>query len=187
MKTTELPELLEADVREWVGETSMKRGRPYFRNGAVQDTRRQGTVLKARCQGSTDQPYRLEITLGPEGIESADCSCPVGYQGRCKHAAAVLLTWLDDPEAFVEVEDIEVVLKKRSKAELIGLVREILDRYPDLETLIDLPSPSGKGRAKATDPNAIRRQVKNAFDNAGYEWGAATRAARELSRLQEVL
>ncbi|MCK4470556.1 MAG: SWIM zinc finger domain-containing protein, partial [Anaerolineae bacterium] len=91
---TTLPELTESDVRRWTDERSFGRGRGYFRGGYILNPRRQGDTLKARCQGSRPQPYRVEITLGPDGIASGTCSCPVGAGGHCKHGVALLLTWI---------------------------------------------------------------------------------------------
>ncbi len=55
-------------------------------------------TLKALCQGSAASPYRVEVTFSQKGIASTNCSCPVGAGGYCKHVAALLLTWLHEPE-----------------------------------------------------------------------------------------
>ena len=181
--STILPDISDADIVWWVGETSMKRGRPYFRDGAIVDPRRQGMALRARCFGSLPDPYRVEVVLGSERIVRGDCSCPVGEGGRCKHAAALLLAWLDDPESFVEVEALEAVLKRRGKVELIDLVVAMIARHPDLEDVVDLPVPSSKGKGRPLDPKVIARQAKNAIDSSDGEWGAARSVARDLTRL----
>src|SRR5690349_10075537 len=117
-----IPGVSQAEILDRVGERSFERGYAYFRRGSIFDTQRQGAVLKARCHGSQGGPYRLEATLGAEGILGAHCSCPVGSGGYCKHIAALLLTWLDRPEQFTETEALDAALERRSKAELIALV-----------------------------------------------------------------
>ncbi|MFB0534839.1 MAG: SWIM zinc finger domain-containing protein [Anaerolineae bacterium] len=97
------PRLSESDVRRWVGEASFGRGQRYFRQGNILNPRRQGDTLKARCLGSRPQPYQVEVTLGPGGIAVGGSSCPVGGGGHCKHAAALLLAWLHEPDAFLEM------------------------------------------------------------------------------------
>lgn len=178
-----LPELTESDVARWVGTTSLGRASSYVGN-AVFNARRVGNVFKAECQGSMPAPYRVQVTVGTRGITSADCSCPVGDGGRCKHVAALLLTWLDDPEEFVEVAELETALEQRTKEELIALVRMMIARYPDLETVLDLPTP-GSASAEPVDPNFISRQVRRVIKAHNYydDYGSAYAASQELEEL----
>lgn len=164
---------------------SLRRDQRYFDQGAILNPRRAGVVLKAQCQGSRPQPYRVQITLGPKGIASGDCSCPVGGSGHCKHAAALLLTWLGDADAFVDVQDMATTLDRRSKAELIELIGKMVERYPDLEMLVELPVP-GQAGSKPMDAESIRRQVRRIFSGAGYEWGAALDVALDLGNVVDV-
>src|SRR3972149_1347177 len=136
------PNLSVTDIQAWVGSASYHKGQSYFRQGAIFEPRRQGMTLKARCLGSSAPSYWVEVTIDDGGITEAECSCPVGAGGHCKHVAALLLTWLDSPEAFEESADLETTLEQRSKPELIALIRQMLQRYPDLEYLLDLPSPA---------------------------------------------
>ena len=182
---SDLPQLTEADIRRWTGEESFKRGQRYFHQGAVLHPRRAGLMLKALCQGSRSQPYRVQVTLEPKGIVSGDCSCPVGGGGHCKHAAALLLTWLDNADACVDVEDMATTLDRRSKSELIDLIGKMVERYPDLEMLVELPVP-GEAASKPMDTESIRRQVRRVFSSAGYEWGAAPDVALDLNNMVDV-
>ena len=180
----DLPQLTESDVRRWTGEASFGRGEGYFRSGHILDPRLQGNTLKARCLGSRPGPYYVEVTLGREGIVSGDCSCPVGGGGHCKHAAALLLTWVHQPDAFLEVEELESALEGRSKAELVALVRRMIARYPDLESLLELPIVGEAGADRPLDPDVIRRQASNAFYGVGYdEWDAVYGIAQQLMEL----
>ncbi len=180
-----LPQLAESDIRRWTGDESFRRGQRYFDQDAILNPRRAGRVLKAQCQGSRSQPYRVQITLGPKGIASGDCSCPVGGGGHCKHAAALLLTWLGDADAFVDVQDMATTLDRRSKAELIELIGKMVERYPDLEMLVELPVP-GEAGSRPMDAESIRRQVRRVFSSAGYEWGTASDVALDLGNVVDV-
>ena len=75
-KSSELPELTEEQLRRWISEPSLGRGRQYYRLGRIVGPRIQGNCLKASCSGSGPTPYHVEILLGSQGIISADCSCP---------------------------------------------------------------------------------------------------------------
>jgi hypothetical protein len=153
---SEFPQLTEADIRNWVGERSFERGRAYFLQGAILWPTRQGTSLKATCMGSTPEDYRLFAELSPGGIRKAECSCPVGSGGHCKHVAALLLTWLDNPGSFVEVEELDKVVEPLSKEELADLVLKMVASEPDLEAMVRLHASAAAEGDKTVDPEAIR-------------------------------
>ena len=174
-----IPNITEEDVRDLVGEGSFQRGERYFRGGRIFDTRQAGMTLKAKCEGSRSTPYRVEVTFNNQGIAETDCSCPVG--GYCKHVVALLLTWLEQPEEFLEQRDIDSILEQCDKAELITLIKQMLRREPDLEYLLTTVSKSGT----PPDPQLYRNQVETAFRSAGNEWGAASEVADELFAIKE--
>jgi hypothetical protein len=183
---SQLPEIDELDIHNWVDSRSFIRGRRYFQQGAILNARRQGNKLKAQCHGSMPHPYQVWIQLGAEGIEAGECSCPVGTGGHCKHGAALLLTWLDEPDSFLEMEDMEAALAKRKKADLIGLIRHMVARYPDLEELILLPGSGKSGEAESPLPEVIRRQIQQALSHGDYGhayYGAAAGIANELEAI----
>jgi len=133
---------------------------------------RQGMTLKASCLGSSAPSYRVEVALDEEGIAGAECSCPVGASGQCKHIAALLLTWLNNPESFAQIADTQTALEERSKPELIALVRQMLQRYPDLEYLLQLPLPIKRTDQTTINPAVIRRQVSHAFGGSSNAFSA---------------
>jgi uncharacterized Zn finger protein len=186
---TELPQLSESDIRDWVGEASFGRGRGYFELGHILNPRRQGNVLKARCIGSQSLPYRVEVTLGPGAIAGGACSCPVGWGGRCKHGAALLLTWLHQPGTFTEIEALETALKQRSLEELVALVMRMLNHYPDLERLLELPVVSEAETPQPVDAQVIRQQAHSALYTMQSDgWGEVyyDDIATKLAELVEV-
>ncbi len=182
-----IPSLSDAAIRARVGNQSFQRGLGYFRNQAIFAARRQGQTLKARCQGSADEPYRLEVTFDGSTIAWAHCSCPVGHGGFCKHVAVLLLAWRAHPEDFVEVEELAVTLERRTKAELIGLIQQMLRRDPDLEALLELPLPRASKTRSPANPTAFRRQAAAAFQRADpNQWGIEGTIADELLALKEI-
>ncbi len=183
---TDLPQPTETDIHDWTDPRSFQRGERYYRGGNIINPRRQGNTLRARCTGSRPQPYHIKISLDPKGIIRGDCSCPVGTGGHCKHAVALLLTWLHEPNRFKTVEDLETALGRRSKAELIVLIRRMLDSCPDLETLLELPIV-GQTEEPPVDAEVIQRQARSAFAGVGYdEWGTVYGIAQHLLTLVEI-
>lgn len=177
----------EAAIRNRVGGRSFSRGQRYYEQGAIMSPWVQENTLKAQCWGSMPQPYRLWVQLGPDGIEAGECSCPVGDGGHCKHVAALLLTWLREPNSFREVEPLEKALNRRGKPDLITLMRQMIARYPDLEELVHL-SPVGSGSKATINPDLIRRQVGQAIRHGDYGhayYGAAASIAHELETIMK--
>jgi uncharacterized Zn finger protein len=186
-KMTDLPQLTESHIRAWTDPGSFGRGQGYYRSGHIINPRRQERTLKARCVGSRPEPYTVEVTLAEGDIARGECSCPVGAGGHCKHAVALLLTWLHRPEAFTTVENLETALERRSKAELIVIVRRMLDRYPDLEQVLELPVVTAAEDAPPVDTDLIRDQASSAFVGAHYDdWAAAYDAAQGLLELARI-
>lgn len=187
-RTASLPPLSEKDIRAWVGSKSFQRGQEYFKEGRIYEARRRGRTLRAHCEGSQGNDYRLQVTFGDKGLEEADCTCPVGDGGHCKHVAALLLTWLHQAEEFMELEDLETALERRSKAELIALIKLMLRREPDLEVLLGTSLPTGEQATSRppVDAKIYQRLAAAAFRRAGGEWGVEAEIAAELGTVVEM-
>jgi uncharacterized Zn finger protein len=181
-----IPSLLEQDIRQRTGGQSFERGLEYFRSGAVFDARRQGMTLKARCEGSRAEAYRVRVTFDTKGVTSAECSCPVGDDGGCKHIAALLLTWREKPEDFLAVEELDAALEQRSQTELVALVKQMVRQRPELETLLEAPLPTPGKRRVAVRRDTYRRQAAAVFRRGGYDWRAESGIADELSAIAEI-
>lgn len=135
------PPLTLDAVRDWVGDHEIGKGRPYAEGPAVIGCVRTGDTLRAGVKGTRTRPYRVRVSLGGSGVAFAGCSCPVGYYGKCKHVAAVLLAYHDTPGRFVEVADADANLAGRDKAELVALVKTLLRHAPELEPWLARPLP----------------------------------------------
>ena len=176
-----IPHIKQTDVQKWTDDVYFQRGQAYYGQGAIYDQRKQGMTLKSKCAGSQAPFYRQEVLFNSHGIESAQCSCPVGEGGHCKHTVALLLTWVNDPDSFQETESIDIVLEKRSKAELIAVIKEMLEQEPDLESLLELPL--AEGDHQPLNIKAIRQQANRAFQGTDFEWGYAREIRRDLNPL----
>lgn len=161
--------ITEQAIRNRIDSRSYHRGYTYYEQDAILHPQRQGDTLKAQCWGSRPEPYRLWVTLdGKGGVAAGECSCPVGGGGRCKHIAALLLTWLYESDRFHEAAATDDALAAWDKADLIALIRKMIDRYPELEDLIELMATGVGGEAEAIDPALIRRQVDRAMAKGDY-------------------
>ncbi len=184
--TASTHKLTAATIRHWVGEESFHRGERYFRDGMIIHARRSGGLLIADSHGSSGNLYRVQTTLEGGKIVAADCSCPVGDGGHCKHIAALLLTWLNQPGDFREVEETNTTLERRSKEELIALVKQMLLRAPDLESLLEVPLPTGKTSGLKVNPETYRRQVAAAFRGYDDAYGVEDAIAQQVHATLEI-
>lgn len=182
----QLPQLGESDVQKWVGSRAFQRGYRYFEDESVLNPRRRGHSLISECQGSQPAPYRVEIRLGAEGILEGSCTCSAGEGGHCKHAAALLLTWIHEPDLFIEVPELEQMLEERSKEELISLIQEMVSRYPALEQLLELSALRKLPTGALLQSDLIAQQIRRAFSSAGGERGDNGNIAENLQTILDL-
>ncbi|MFL5707228.1 MAG: SWIM zinc finger domain-containing protein [Ktedonobacteraceae bacterium] len=178
-----IPTLTEQNIRIFVGEQNFQKGQQHVRGGAIVNPEQQAMALKAYCYGSLPEPYRVQVTFDGTGITAALCSCSTGtptYGNRgCEHAAALLLAWNVQPEAFTHMDDIDTILERQSKAQLITLVKQLLQQQPEVEWQLTMPPLPGH-KSVPVDTDEYRRQVDAAFRQAGREWDAVYGISHDL-------
>src|SRR5260221_2882716 len=161
----------------------------HVRDGAIVNPEQQAMALKAYCYGSLPEPYRVQVTFDGTGITAVLCSCSAGtptYGTRgCEHAAALLLTWNEQPETFTAMDDIDTILEQQSKAQLITLVKQLLQQQPEVEWQLTMPPLPGH-KSVPIDTEEYRRQVDEAFRHAGREWDAVYGISSDLYSITEI-
>lgn len=177
-------ETLRRALQQWSGAAAVGRAAEVLARGALFDTRRTGTTLRARCHGSEGGLYHLSLTLSDahDAVSSAHCSCPAGAEGRCKHTAALGLRYAAAPDSFAVVASVTESLRARSRAELVTLIGQMVALHPELDALVALPMP-GRRADDDADARAFARQADSAFDAAGAAWGAEVAVVDALSPL----
>ncbi len=180
--TENIPKITETAIKQLSSEQSFSRGQSYYRGGALFELVCQDNDLRAYCEGSGYEPYRVSATLGPGGIQNTRCSCPYDWGGICKHIVALLLTWVHKPESFHTTPPLDEMLGNRSKEELIALIKEMLKRQPDLTRVLELPVQPD--RHTPLDLDAFRRQIDYALRSTNhYDYPDAGATAAELSSI----
>ncbi|MCS6902307.1 MAG: hypothetical protein RMJ98_16300 [Myxococcales bacterium] len=124
----------ELAIQHRLGLEVYRRAQVYHQAGAIQGATREGRTLRARCKGTAPEPYRVWATLDERGVVVANCSCPVGAAGRCKHVGALLLAWKDHPEQFQDHWG--VALDPLGSHAHAPALRELADAYPELASLM---------------------------------------------------
>jgi uncharacterized Zn finger protein len=178
--------LTEHDIRRFVGKQNFSKGQQSVRNGAIASPARQGMTLKAYCYGSLPEPYRVQVTFDDTSITTILCSCSGGtsIDGKraCEHAAALLLTWHMQPEAFTHMDDLDTILERQSKDQLLTIIKQLLQKQPEVEWQLTMPPLSGHKRVPV-DTDEYRLQVNAAFQHASREWDAVYGISSDLSTI----
>lgn len=160
-----LPRLTEAKIRKLATSQSFSRGEHYYKDGLIVNPMRQGLTLWADCQGS--ELYQTRVTLSKDGIAAASCTCRYDWGGICKHLVALLLNYVRQPQAFHEMPSLEEMLASRSRGDLIALIAQMVQRVPELLSLVELSTASSQG--KPIDISIYRRQAQRALSREDME------------------
>lgn len=161
---SESPHLTEALIRAASTAQSFERGEEYYHSGAIYNTARLGNVLFGECEGTTAPSYRVQAELDEAGIQSAECTCPYDWGGYCKHIVALLLTYIDKPDAFVARQEPTELLADMSRDDLVVLIGKLLQQHPDLYDWLAAAAQKPKSEARharktPVSAEAYRRQV----------------------------
>src|SRR3989440_6016656 len=178
-----IPTITEQNIRTFVGEQNFQKGQQLVRNGAIVNPEQQAMALKAYCYGSLPEPYRVQVTFDGTGITTALCSCSAGTptdgNRGCEHTAALLLAWKEQPQAFTQTDDIETILERQSKAQLITLIKQLLQKQPEVEWQLTMPPLPGH-KSVPIDMEEYRDQVDEAFQHASHQWDAVYGISHDL-------
>jgi uncharacterized Zn finger protein len=130
-----LPDMLELteEKLEKIGhEHTRAAGMAYFREGRVKNPMVWGNTLWGEIAGSGPENYKIRVEIGKEGKEfKSYCTCP--YGGRyCKHAFAILYTWVKAQSSFKRLENIQFLLSKKSNHELVKILLNLVKKEPSI-------------------------------------------------------
>ena len=133
------------DLEEWAGNVIVGRGRPYQRNGAVENLgRTEGGTLAAWVRGTRRYATRVRLTER-NGLESA-CTCP--YWDTCKHAVAVVLEYLERLKTDSGVGEIDEDDPRLLKLEAIGDEGDEYEEFAEGEEEENVKVRSGRSKSK---------------------------------------
>lgn len=150
------------DLKEWAGSRVVARGKSY--RSAVEDLRltADGRLL-AWVEGG--DRYAATVTLSKSGKLSSACTCP--YASACKHAVAMVLTYLDAIKAGTPVsaaEKDDERLERLAEAEDEDDVDDGDDENEtdDDTTSVLVPRKRSGKRTRSNDPDAaVRRYLES--------------------------
>lgn len=119
--------LSETHLAHAVDEKIFHRAQPYV--GEFTHRLCCGNTIAGRVAGN----YGVyAVSLGGDGSKLApSCTCPADME-FCKHAVALGLTYLEEPDSFYDLRSLATQLEQRPPAELSVLIIQIATRYPQV-------------------------------------------------------
>jgi hypothetical protein len=81
-----------------------------------------------------------------------------------------------------EMDDIDTILERQSKTQLITLVKQLLQKQPEVEWQLTMPPLPGH-KSVPIDTEEYHSQVNEAFRHAGREWDAVYGISSDLSQI----
>ena len=169
--------ITEADVRNLANSQSFDRGHRYYRSQAVSNVVRRGNMFTAEIEGSSYEPYRVQITLNDTGIETTYCSCPYDWGGICKHLVAALLVLIQDGDKIEEKPELASILADLTadqlRQALLGVAAAGMEFAEAVEREVGwlktqlATSAKQSGAAVPVDISAVRREIHKDFRLAG--------------------
>lgn len=177
-----IPQLSETALRRYANAQSFARGKEYYESGSVGYLQQRGNTLQAEVEGSEAEPYTVCLTFDEQGIASADCTCPYGFDGWCKHIVATALAALQEPESIEERPTLKSLLEGLDLVQALDLVQELIAEEPRLIEIVDTyveenraqPVPAQQSatapRRISIDPAPFRRAAQQILRNAVRDW-----------------
>ena len=151
------------DVQDLFDSVIYLRGEEYFDEGLVTSIEPLNTTMvTGTVRGNKN--YTVSVSIDDDGNLVCDCSCPCDFD--CKHAAALLLKWLSiKNKQSVSLKDgipkaresLQQSLAAKNKEELIELLKVVIDKHPELKSLVQI------------ERKAVLSQIKKLFSEY-WEW-----------------
>ncbi len=149
--------ITESALKSASSSESFTRGYKLYQSGAIFDTFRQGDLLTGKCEGSSAPFYQIRVQLDEGGIQEASCTCPYDWGGYCKHIVALMLTYIHNPDAFIEQKNIKELLGQLDKDGLVYLITKIVDKNPDLYSWLQTAIPAASAKSQPTQQRDKRK------------------------------
>ncbi len=128
---TNIPALAKERVIDYCGAKMYQVGKEYLKDEPFYVFYYEWMTLRAICEGSTSPSYSVRIIFNQKGIANSCCTCYTNRVVPCKHIAALLALWNEQPSEFPDRMQWSRMLQDMEKRQLIALLEKVVDLYPD--------------------------------------------------------
>jgi len=149
--------ITESALKSLSSPESFARGHELYQSDAVFDTFRQHNILAGKCEGSSAPFYQLRVQLDEGGIQEASCTCPYDWGGYCKHIIALILTYIHNPDAFIEQKNLKELLGQLDKDALVHLITKMVGKNPDLHSWLQTAIPAASAKSQPAQQRNMRK------------------------------
>jgi uncharacterized Zn finger protein len=118
--------LTEEQLAQVIDEKTFHRAQPYVRE--FTHRLRSGPSIAGRVAGPHGV-FTVSLTIEDSTLTPA-CSC-TSDPGFCRHAIALGLTYIEEPQSFYDVRTLTAQLEQCSHGELVELIIQMGTRYPE--------------------------------------------------------
>lgn len=167
-----------SNFEEFVEDVIVKRGKKYYMDGHVKKTDETAQDrYEINIVGSDD--YSVMILLDDNNqIIDTTCDCPYDWGNYCKHQVAAFFALRENRDANLnkmdkqqkpaskKEPDLETILTTFSKAELVKMIVNYTDDYPDIEKQIRYEHVPAKDEI-ITSRKLIRKYI-NRYKHRGF-------------------
>lgn len=126
-----IPEITAQIIINYCGKKIFYSGKQFLNSKAFYIIYREWMVLKAVCEGASNPSYFVKIIFDDKGIIQSTCTCLQNKFAPCKHIAALLMLWHQNPAHIPDRAQWTRELKKIPKKQLVALIEKMIDLYPD--------------------------------------------------------
>jgi hypothetical protein len=151
-----MQKLSEGVLRDLFDDRTYGRGLEYYENGHVLKPARFNDTIYAKVIGSAADPYEVNAKINGENTRTW-CTCPVG--GMCKHGMALLLKWIREPKTFSNRGKIYQALEKKSKEELLDIIKTAINEHPYLIDELNIRA-EGVNDMTGVDADILIKKIK---------------------------
>lgn len=179
-----LPTVSEEAIRARASQQSFGRGHDYFYSNNVLNVVWRDGQLTAEVQGSSWEPYIVQVWFEGDEIHYAHCTCPYDWGGDCKHIIAALLFFVHRPEAIEKRKSIADLLAPLDREQLVDVILDLVGEHPAIIDLLETlatrqvlteAESSSDSSQPPIDAHLLRRQIRAELRTSiqsGYDgWG----------------
>ncbi len=171
--------ITEESLKSLSSSKSFDRGMDLFQQGAVYDASNQGQQLSGKCIGSSERFYQQVVHLAEDGLSDAYCTCPYDWGGLCKHIIALVLTYIHDPDEFVDVAGIKAQLLELDQETLADILIQSVDSKSEgydwlqktIQDSIIISSPAKSPEGGSIKMSFYETRVNNILDYVEERYG----------------
>ena len=126
-----IPLITQQQIINYCGPNMYEFGKDFLSLNPFFVYYREWTVIKGICEGSMTPSYCVRILFDEHGIANSCCTCYTNRIVPCKHIAALLLMWHQQPGGVPDRPQWGRMLQTKNKGELIELLEKMVDLYPE--------------------------------------------------------